>query len=179
MLGSISLFVMTPSNQTPKSLDKHFAGPAQVPLIGAARPGSTMANSPSDIQKIGSIGHQSDNIRVDSPHGRHDEDASLDSQDQHSNKTNVDELVRREGWLRLHATDLIRRLQDWASGLDAREATLNAAYARQDLRERKFRLHQQEIETQIAAHKQAAEDLRQRINASLRRLAFRNLETPG
>ncbi|NNE01517.1 MAG: hypothetical protein HKN47_29750 [Pirellulaceae bacterium] len=85
------------------------------------------------------------------------------------------EPVGREAWLKLHATDLIRRLQTWATDLDAREADLNASFARQDLRERRFRLHQQEIEIQMAQHQQAANELQEQMQAHARRLAFQSL----
>lgn len=168
---------MTPPNSSPSFLDKHFVGPLAVPVVGPERSSAAVPNSPSQISKKTAGRHTGENIRVDKSHAPRDERIPNADQTESTSDQLVKDLIGREGWLRLHATDLIRRLQDWASGLDAREATLNASYARQDIRERKFRLHQQEIERQIAAHKQAAEDLRQRINASLRKLVFCDTES--
>ena len=45
-----------------------------------------------------------------------------------------DREISRESWLKLHAADLIQKLQVWSNDLDVREATLHVGYAKQDLR---------------------------------------------
>ncbi len=81
----------------------------------------------------------------------------------------------QEAWLRLHAAELIRRLQAWAHGLDIREATFNAAMARQDVRERQFRIQQSEFQAEMNSATEAADELRKQIAAQCRRLAFQTL----
>ncbi len=83
--------------------------------------------------------------------------------------------IDRDAWLRLHADELIRRLQLWATGLDAREAHLNAAYAQQDLRERKFRLQQMDFQNEMSEARRSVEQLRTQVDAQSRRLAFESL----
>lgn len=79
-----------------------------------------------------------------------------------------------EEWLRLHANDLIDRLQTWAADLDSREAQLNARASLQDHRERRSRLQQQDLATQLAEQERSVERLRKQIEAQARRLAFRD-----
>lgn len=78
----------------------------------------------------------------------------------------------QDEWLRLHATDLIDRLQTWASDLDAREAQLNSRTSIQEHRERQFRLRQQDLATELAEQQRSIDRLRQEIEAQARRLAF-------
>ncbi len=82
------------------------------------------------------------------------------------------EFDSADDWLRLHATDLIDRLQSWASDLDARESQLNARASLQDHRERCFRLQQQDVATELAEQQRSIERLRQESEAQARRLAF-------
>tara|TARA_R110002049_G_scaffold4601_6_gene32907 strand:+ start:119233 stop:119793 length:561 start_codon:yes stop_codon:yes gene_type:complete len=77
-----------------------------------------------------------------------------------------------ESWLTLHATDLIDRLASWSEDLDAREAQLNARIAKQDVRERQFRLTQQVAQTEMEEQQRAINRLRKQINDQARRLAF-------
>ncbi len=51
-----------------------------------------------------------------------------------------DRQARREQWLRLHASDLIDRLQAWSLDLDAREAQLDARLAAQRHSEHRARM---------------------------------------
>ena len=85
----------------------------------------------------------------------------------------------RDAWLKLQAADLIDRLQSWSDQLDqheiqlhAREAALNTRAAVQDQRERRFRMQQQEGMLQLEEQERSIEQLRQRIEAQARRLAF-------
>lgn len=80
----------------------------------------------------------------------------------------------QDEWLRLHATDLIDRLQAWASDLDAREAQLNSRTSIQEHRERRFRVRQQDLATELAEQQRSIERLRHEIKAQARRLAFQN-----
>ena len=80
----------------------------------------------------------------------------------------------QDEWLRLHATDLIDRLRAWASDLDAREAQLNSRTSIQEHRERRFRLRQQDLATELAEQQRSIERLRHEIEAQARRLAFQN-----
>lgn len=82
-------------------------------------------------------------------------------------------VTGREDWLRLHACELVDRLQSWADDLDAREAKLNARSSLQDLRERRFRLEQQNAETELAEQQRSTDRLRREVEADARRLAFR------
>jgi hypothetical protein len=77
-------------------------------------------------------------------------------------------------WLELHAAELVDQLQAWASDLDAREAQLNARASLQDLRERQFRLQQQDLATELAEQRRSIERLRAETEAHARRLAFRD-----
>lgn len=47
--------------------------------------------------------------------------------------------LQAEGWLSLHAADLIRRIQSWSEDLSERESQLMARIALQERRERRFR----------------------------------------
>lgn len=80
-----------------------------------------------------------------------------------------------ESLLKLHAADLIERLQAWARDLDARESQINMRSALQDHRERQFRLwaqsHRADLEESVRAHEQRDKDLRD----SARRLAILEL----
>jgi hypothetical protein len=84
------------------------------------------------------------------------------------------DLASKEDWLRLHATDLLDRLQTWASDLDAREAQLNARLSVQDHRERRFRIHQHDVATELAEQQRSIERLRAENKAQARRLAFQS-----
>ena len=66
----------------------------------------------------------------------------------------------------------VERLQAWATDLDAREAQLNARASLQDHRERRFRLRQQDTETELAEQRRSVGRLRQELEAQARRLAF-------
>jgi hypothetical protein len=79
-----------------------------------------------------------------------------------------------ESWLRLHAADLIDRLSNWSQDLDAREAQLNARIAKEDLRERQFRLHQQVALAEMDEQQRAVDRLRKEIEDHARRLAFQD-----
>lgn len=79
-----------------------------------------------------------------------------------------------DSWLQLHATDLIDRLSGWSADLDSREAELNARTAKQDLRERQFRLQQQIAQTEMDEQQRSIDRLRDQIQAQARRLAFQD-----
>ncbi len=84
----------------------------------------------------------------------------------------TDPATARENWLQLQATDLIARLQKWSAELDAREAQLNAAMAQHDLRERLFRVRQQEFDADLRRQQEEIDALREQLSAQARRLAF-------
>jgi hypothetical protein len=86
----------------------------------------------------------------------------------------ADEFAGHHDWLRLHAAELLDRLQYWASDLDAREARLNARLSVQDYRERRFRLLQQDVAAQLAEQQRSSERLREENLAQARRLAFQS-----
>ncbi|QDT12857.1 hypothetical protein [Planctomycetes bacterium K23_9] len=130
--------------------------------LGGPRPVGSQAVGSAAVRTDGSGAGAS--IRVDGGH-------RVASADSLSGRAAHD----RTDWLQLHAAELIRRLQTWANGLDAREASLNAAMARQDLRERQFRLQQLEWQAEMDAAKIAADQLRDNLSAQSRRLAFQSL----
>lgn len=85
----------------------------------------------------------------------------------------ISEVVSgREEWLRLHAAELVDRLQTWADELDTREAKLNARSSIQDQRERRFRLEQQNAEIELSELRRSTERLRCEVETHARRLAF-------
>lgn len=84
------------------------------------------------------------------------------------------DIPSQDEWLRLHAIDLIGRLQDWSADLDSREAQLNSRTSIQEQRERSFRLRQQDLATELAEQQRSVERLRREIEAQARRLAFEN-----
>lgn len=170
----------TSTNSSPLNM-----GPAKSdtgPVLGrvAARAG-TKAGSHVGKQQNVNRGHNDIRIghsvaRVDRAHAADKHSPEGKPSDSHSAAANettaTHELNAREAWLNFHASDLIMRLQEWATDLDAREASLNAAYARQDLRERQFRLCRQQVEIQIAEHLAAAKALRTEMQSHARRIAF-------
>ena len=85
-----------------------------------------------------------------------------------------DDFAPQESWLRLHAADLIARLSTWSNDLDSREATLNARVAKQDLRERQFRLLQHDAQIEMDEQQRAIERLRAQMENQARRLAFQS-----
>ena len=164
--------------------------PTKTPLVRAATPNLPSANPVPTIARLGPSAAEFDSSgelhRIDTSHHEApatgipselagvakfsaEEIADLESW---VNEIDNVELIGRERWLALHATDLIARVQEWASDLDAREANLHAIQAQQDIRERKFRLYQQEVETQMAEHNRVAAKLREQIRNHARRLAF-------
>lgn len=74
--------------------------------------------------------------------------------------------------LRLHAADLINRLQGWAEELDAREARLNGQAAQQDLRERQFRTVRQSSLADLREQRRAIERLREALEEPSRQGAI-------
>ena len=110
-------------------------------------------------------GRQSTSHRLDGPH--------VPLPDAGPAETAGEEL-QPHGWLDLHAAELIDRLQQWADDLDSREAQLNARSARQDLRERQFRMHQHDVSTAMAEQQREDERLRGLLEAQARRLAFQD-----
>lgn len=85
------------------------------------------------------------------------------------------EFATGETLLRLHATELIDRLQRWSCDLDARQSQLNLQSASQDQRERQFRLWSQARETELMQRLRAAEQQEKRLRESARRLALTEL----
>lgn len=75
-------------------------------------------------------------------------------------------------WLQLHASELIDRLTQWSHDLDRREAELNARMAKQDSRERQFRLCQQIAQRELDEQQRTIDRLRTQIQSHARRLAF-------
>lgn len=138
--------------------------------------GERRSNGPdpqSDASRIPTAGGTSH--RVDRSHAAQSCDtASRDtvSRDTDSRDEAPIHVARRQDWLRLHGTDLVDRLQAWATDLDAREAQLNARSSLQDHRERRFRLHQQDVATELAEQQRSIGRLRNELEAQARRLAF-------
>jgi hypothetical protein len=109
--------------------------------------------------------------RVDPPH------AAIPGEDAPSSSATsapAESLSKPHDWLRLHAGELVDRLQAWATDLDAREAQLNARTSLQDHRERRFRLQQQDAATELAEQQRSIERLRVEIETQARRLAFQD-----
>lgn len=77
--------------------------------------------------------------------------------------------------LRLHAAELIDRLQRWACDLDVRQSQLNLQSASQDHRERQFRLWMQAREAELQERLEGAEQRDQDLRDSARRLALAEL----
>jgi len=77
-----------------------------------------------------------------------------------------------QNWLQLHAGELIERLRQWSADLDYREAELNARTAKQDSRERQFRLLQQTAQQELDEQQRAIDRLRKQMQDQARRLAF-------
>jgi len=154
-----------------RATDVRATGPRLVGQAVADNAPSRPRRTPSDKIANPLSGH-----RIDASHAQvAADDLSPKSQINREDVRDASPLIDRESWLRLHAAELIRRLQTWANGLDAREATLNAAFARQDLRERQFRLQQNEFQAEMDAAEQAADELHQKVAAQSRRLAFQSL----
>lgn len=84
----------------------------------------------------------------------------------------VADVSREERWLRLHAAELIDRLQSWSVDLDSREAQLNARAALLDHRERQLRLQRQSAESDLTELKRSIESEYEQLRACARRLAF-------
>jgi hypothetical protein len=80
----------------------------------------------------------------------------------------------REGWLDLHAADLIGQLQELSADLDARESQLNVRASLQDSRERSFRLRQQDALLRRSEQQRALDRLQREIETQVRQLAFRD-----
>lgn len=146
-----------PSTAVPRRISQPASGSPQPQKAAAGYGDGGEANFSSDLAATSATGLD--------PKERSDQPAS-------------DRLERaipdREGWLRLHATDLIDRLQSWASDLDAREAQLNSRTSIQEHRERRFRLRQQDLATELAEQQRSIDRLRLEIEAQARRLAFQN-----
>lgn len=91
---------------------------------------------------------------------------------------NVSGVSEAEAWrqslLRLHAEDLVVRLQDWADDVDAREALLNARVAMHERSERTFRMKQQAFQTEMAERQNQVERLKERVEMHAHRIAFRD-----
>lgn len=83
-----------------------------------------------------------------------------------------DRVSERHRWLRLHASDLIDRIQHWSDSIDSRESSLNARSAQQDRRERQFRLKQQDLAVELDEQRRSIERLRLELETQTRRLAF-------
>lgn len=147
---------MTPHRIDPPGLA--VARRTRAPVAGIERPRSATGVAVGDVDPP--VGSELE-FRIDSPQGT-DSGSSVMPRDHRS----------PEAWLRLHASDLVDRLQSWASDLDAREAQLNARSSLQDHRERRFRLHQQDVSTELAEQQRAIERLRREVEAQARRLAF-------
>ncbi len=85
----------------------------------------------------------------------------------------ADAITRREDdWLRLHASELIERLQAWADDLDRREAHLNSRTALLEHRERQLRLQEQNAQCELVAMKSALQREVNEVRAVARRIAF-------
>ncbi|MEM9585993.1 MAG: hypothetical protein AAGA03_01825 [Planctomycetota bacterium] len=78
----------------------------------------------------------------------------------------------RQEWLQLHAEELITKLQTWAGELREREANLQVLFARQESRERKFRMQAQAWEAEMIDRQRSIDALRNRMQEQARRLAF-------
>ncbi len=74
--------------------------------------------------------------------------------------------------LQAHADDLVHNLQSWAAVLDRRESELNAGIARQENRERSFRLWAQTQQQQLLQLEREANRLREELKQQARRLAL-------
>ena len=134
-----------------------------------------------------------DNVRIDSDHGvrqarpsgarkpgarRSPTDSATavrrtDSElQQQASSPPVDNNSERHRWLRLHASDLIERIQHWSDSVDSRESMLNARTAQQERRERQFRLKQQDLAVELDEQRRSIERLRRELETQTRRLAF-------
>ena len=107
LLDSKRTVVMTPPNSSPSFLDKHFVGPLAVPVVGPERSSAAVPNSPSQISKKAAGRHTGENIRVDKSHAPRDERIPNADQTESTSDQLVKDLIGREGWLRLHATDSV------------------------------------------------------------------------
>lgn len=90
-------------------------------------------------------------------------------------ETREAEMAARESLLRLHAADLIERLQVWSSDLDARESQINSRAALQDHRERQFRLWAQSRRADLEDSIRAAEERAEELCEAARRLTLAEL----
>jgi hypothetical protein len=122
---------------------------------------------------------QDDRFRVAETEHRLDLPHTTGSNQTDASKPEPANLPSPEDWLRLQASDLVDRLQAWASDLDAREAQLNARASLQDHRERRFRLRQQDAETELAEQQRSIGRLRHELQAQARRLAFLGQNGPN
>jgi len=77
---------------------------------------------------------------------------------------------RHQDWLTLHAADLIRKIQNWADALDSRKIQLDARVLRHEQRERRFRLHCQDFESDLNRQRNAIDQLQQEFASQSRQL---------
>lgn len=89
------------------------------------------------------------------------------------------DFAASEALLRLHATELIDRLQEWSRDLDARQSQLNLQSASQDQRERQFRLWTQAREAELQERLRVAEERDKELRESAHRLALAELGNAG
>ena len=151
-----------PTTATPSVGGPHVVGPKKT--AGSNAPLQPHAQPPMQRQGERPAGHATPE---DGP-----TESDRGESDHPSRSSGGLDLATPEDWLPLHATELVDRIQAWASDLDDREAQLNARSSLQDLRERKFRLHQQDVAIELAEQKRSIDRLRREIEAQARRLAF-------
>ncbi|QDT02971.1 hypothetical protein K227x_13500 [Rubripirellula lacrimiformis] len=183
------------SNQPPYRIDS--AAPVAVP-VGLRRAGWAVSPATQSIENTSPASHGGEIsggriVRIDRRHPADpsdcpatpaDPDAADQDTESHVDASQVDEsrcdssrgdcepASLHQRWLRLHASDLIDRLQTWSADLDAREAQLNVRDSLQDHRERQFRLLQQDAAAELSEQQRAIDRIRSEINAQARRMAF-------
>jgi len=97
----------------------------------------SLANAESELAATEKTGSPSID---DSGNQQVSDDSPLDSKAATKEcKSDVGATVGGEDWLSLHAADLVRRMQDWADELSAREFQLMTRMSQQQQRERRFR----------------------------------------
>ncbi len=135
------------------------------PRLGPQQPVAVFATAPERTSRAG----QDEFRRIDHAHQQQTSRGQVSRADADENAVDP---ADRDDWLRLQARDLIERLQRWSADLDARQAQLNAAMAQQDVRERQFRIRQQESAAELDRQQEAIDALRIQLSAQARRLAF-------
>lgn len=83
------------------------------------------------------------------------------------------DAVPEQELLKLHASDLIGRIQNWADDLKMRESKLKVALASIDQREQALKIRQKDVQRKLDQQKAELGDIRDQLITQARELVFR------